>query len=101
MFLKEQSNKLLEITFYFQHCVKPRFHLFDKTVKKLEGNDKSAVEVSMEFYKLLANYENRLACKYIPFMADNLFKKLEAEALLDREHVVSVVVRFYRTIISY
>ena len=34
-------------------------------------------------------------------MADNLFKKLEAEALLDREHVVSVVVRFYRTIISY
>lgn len=107
-FLSEENSPIAITNFFKSESsefwlffLQPQFHLFYETVKSIEGKDVSAVEVSTEFNNLLSKYKSRRESVFIPFMAENILKKLETEKLLDRSYVTSVVVRFYTAIIDY
>lgn len=92
------KNEISELWLFF---LQAQLQLFNDTLKKIEGEEVTALEVSSQYFQLLQKYNDRLENNFFPFTAKSLLLKLVHDGATTEEYVYSRSKIFYSEIINY
>lgn len=92
------ESETSEMWLYFLHTQASIFH---NSIKKIEGNKNSIMEVSLEIDMLINKFKDRLEAMFVPVCIRAMLTKLEENGDINRKWFETHVKSFYMNCIDY